>query len=125
MHEIKCPNCGQVFQVDETGYAEIVRQIHDVEFEKELEQRVKELEKNSQNDMRIAKLEQEKKHSEALTRKDNELSEKDKIIEERMSAERKEERLMREKAEEIPIRQPADIYIPWADEDADDRDTDA
>ena len=81
MHEIKCPNCGQVFQVDETGYAEIVRQIHDVEFEKELEQRVKELEKNSQNDMRIAKLEQEKKHSEALTRKDNELSEKDKIIE--------------------------------------------
>ena len=81
MHEIKCPNCGKVFQVDETGYAEIVRQIHDVEFEKELEQRVKELEKNSQNDMRIAKLEQEKKHSEALTRKDNELSEKDKIIE--------------------------------------------
>ena len=81
MHEIKCPNCGQVFQVDETGYAEIVRQIHDVEFEKELEQRVKELEKSSQNDMRIAKLEQEKKHSEALTRKDNELSEKDKIIE--------------------------------------------
>lgn len=81
MHEIKCPNCGQVFQVDETGYAEIVRQIHDVEFEKELEQRVKELEKNSQNDLRIAKLEQEKKHSEALTRKDNELSEKDKIIE--------------------------------------------
>ena len=81
MHEIKCPNCGQVFQVDETGYAEIVRQIHDVEFEKELEQRVKELEKNSQNDIRIAKLEQEKKHSEALTRKDNELSEKDKIIE--------------------------------------------
>ena len=81
MHEIKCPNCGQVFQVDETGYAEIVRQIHDVEFEKELEQRVKELEKSSQNDMLIAKLEQEKKHSEALTRKDNELSEKDKIIE--------------------------------------------
>ena len=81
MHEIKCPNCGQVLQVDETGYAEIVRQIHDVEFEKELEQRVKELEKNSQNDLRIAKLEQEKKHSEALTRKDNELSEKDKIIE--------------------------------------------
>ncbi|MBP5632189.1 MAG: DUF2130 domain-containing protein, partial [Clostridia bacterium] len=51
------------------------------EFEKELEQRVKELEKSSQNDMRIAKLEQEKKHSEALIRKDNELSEKDKIIE--------------------------------------------
>jgi hypothetical protein len=44
-------------------------------------------------------------------------AEKEKIIEERMTAERKEEKRMREKAEEIPIRQPADIYIPWADED--------
>lgn len=34
-----------------------------------------------------------------------------------MTAERKEEKRMREKAEEIPIRQPADIFIPWADED--------
>ena len=44
-------------------------------------------------------------------------AEKEKIIEERMTAERKEERRMREKAEEIPIRQPADIFIPWADEE--------
>ena len=27
MQEIKCPNCGQIFQVDETGYAQIVQQI--------------------------------------------------------------------------------------------------
>ena len=29
MHEIKCPNCGEVFQVDESGYAQIVQQIRD------------------------------------------------------------------------------------------------
>lgn len=29
MNEIKCPKCGTVFQVDETGYADIVKQIRD------------------------------------------------------------------------------------------------
>ena len=36
MQEIKCPKCGEVFQVDESGYAAIVKQVHDREFEKEL-----------------------------------------------------------------------------------------
>ena len=39
MQEIKCPRCGEVFQVDESGYAAIVRQVRDSEFQKELEQR--------------------------------------------------------------------------------------
>ena len=32
MQEIKCPKCGEVFQVDETGYAAIVKQVRDREF---------------------------------------------------------------------------------------------
>ncbi len=36
MPEIKCPNCGEVFSVDETDYANIVKQVRDSEFEKEL-----------------------------------------------------------------------------------------
>ena len=36
MTEIRCPKCGEVFQVDESGYAAIVKQVHDKEFEKEL-----------------------------------------------------------------------------------------
>ena len=39
MQEIKCPKCGEVFQVDESGYAAIVRQVRDREFAKELQQR--------------------------------------------------------------------------------------
>jgi len=39
MQEIKCPRCGEVFQVDESGYAAIVKQVRDGEFKKELEQR--------------------------------------------------------------------------------------
>lgn len=41
MNEIKCPKCGQVFKVDESGFAEIVKQVHDHEFERELEERLK------------------------------------------------------------------------------------
>ena len=36
MQEIKCPRCGEVFQVDESGYAAIVKQVRDKEFEKEI-----------------------------------------------------------------------------------------
>ncbi len=38
MQEIKCPKCGEVFQVDESGYAAIVKQIRDKEFNKEVQQ---------------------------------------------------------------------------------------
>lgn len=41
MAEIKCPNCGEVFQVDESGYDQILKQVRDKEFEKELAAREK------------------------------------------------------------------------------------
>lgn len=43
MQEIKCPNCGEVFVVDESGYAQIVQQVRDKEFDKELRRREEEL----------------------------------------------------------------------------------
>ena len=39
MQEIKCPKCGEVFVVDESGYAQIVQQVRDKEFAKELRKR--------------------------------------------------------------------------------------
>ena len=39
MNEIKCPHCGEVFQVDERGFADIVRQVRTQEFDKEIAQR--------------------------------------------------------------------------------------
>ena len=39
MNEIKCPNCGTVFTVDETGYADLVKQVRDAEFSRELHER--------------------------------------------------------------------------------------
>lgn len=41
MNEIKCPNCGEVFTIDENAYASIVKQIRDSEFQSELTEREK------------------------------------------------------------------------------------
>ncbi len=40
MNEIKCPNCNEIFTVDESGYIAILGQVRDAEFQKELNQRV-------------------------------------------------------------------------------------
>ncbi len=102
MQEIKCPNCGQVFQVDESGYAQIVQQVRDKEFSKELERRESELKDKTDQDIRIALMEQEKKLSEAV--QDKEAALKEKINEvERLKLEKSAEldKLASEKDHEI------------------------
>ena len=81
MQEIKCPNCGQVFTVDESGYAQIVQQVRDKEFKNELERRERELEQKLDSKQQIAQMEQEKAHSEAIAAKEKQLNEKEKEIE--------------------------------------------
>ena len=46
MKELKCPNCGNVFTVDENDYAALLGQVRNAEFEAELTRRVRELEQN-------------------------------------------------------------------------------
>lgn len=81
MQEIKCPNCGKMFQVDETGYAQILQQVRDQEFEKELGRREQELLERKESDLKIARMEQEKNYGEELSKKDSELAEKELEIE--------------------------------------------
>ena len=81
MQEIRCPNCGQVFQVDESGYAQIVQQVRDREFAADVERRAKELTEKKENDDRIARMAQEKTHGEQLAKKESELAEKQQEIE--------------------------------------------
>lgn len=81
MQEIKCPNCGTVFQVDESEYAQILRQVRDEEFKKELEYRAKDLEEKKKTDVQLVRMEQEKKMGEVITSKASELAEKERIIE--------------------------------------------
>ncbi len=81
MQEIKCPKCGEIFQVDETGYAQIVQQVRDKEFSKEMERREKELEEKRKSDLELVRMQQEKSHGEALSKKESQLAAKDREIE--------------------------------------------
>lgn len=62
MQEIKCPKCGTVFTVDETGYSAIVAQVRDEQFHKDLHERLAQFEKEKQAEIKLAesKVEQEK-----------------------------------------------------------------
>lgn len=82
MQEIKCPKCGEVFVVDESGYANIVKQVRDKEFAKELKKREEELKEAQQKDLDLVRLEQKNQLDKALSAKDSELSEKNKKIQE-------------------------------------------
>ena len=55
MQEIRCPKCSEIFQVDEAGYAAIVKQVRDREFDKEVAQR----EENAVQ-LAVARIEQKK-----------------------------------------------------------------
>ncbi len=66
MAEIKCPKCGEVFQVDESGYEQIVRQVRDKEFAKELERREGEQVAKREQELEILRLAKDKERSEAI-----------------------------------------------------------
>ena len=75
MQEIKCPKCGEVFQVDESGYSAIVKQVRDKEFSKEIQNREAQFESEKESAILLAKLEAEKMFNEKLNKKESELSE--------------------------------------------------
>ena len=81
MNELKCPHCGEVFQIDENGYNQIIKQVRDSEFQKDLKERQKELEKNTENTIEIEKLKKEKEKEELLKKKETEISLKNQEIE--------------------------------------------
>ena len=66
MQEIKCPKCGEVFVVDESGYAQIVQQIRDKEFEKELKRREEDLEEKKNSDLEIIRMQQKEELKKTL-----------------------------------------------------------
>lgn len=54
MSEIKCPHCGEMFTIDESGYTQIVQQVRDSEFRKELERRSRELDERMNDKIKLA-----------------------------------------------------------------------
>lgn len=80
MQEIRCPKCGEVFQVDESGYDQIAQQVRDKEFEKELSRREKEFDARLEKELEVIRLQKEKEQTENITAKNSEISAKDQKI---------------------------------------------
>ncbi|MGY4286945.1 hypothetical protein ACVWXO_006165 [Bradyrhizobium sp. LM2.7] len=55
MHEIICPHCDKAFKVDEAGYAEILKQVRDADFHRQLHERLELAERDKQSAVELAK----------------------------------------------------------------------
>ncbi len=75
MNEIICPNCKKAFKVDEAGFADIVKQVRDHQFQEELENRLNLAEKEKENAVKLAEANLKNKLQEELANKDKEIIE--------------------------------------------------
>ena len=86
MKELKCPHCGQMFQVDEADYASIVNQVKNAEFEAEIARRLSELNERHKAEQELATAKTEQSYQTQLNKKQLELGVKEAEIE-RLKAE--------------------------------------
>lgn len=75
MNEIVCPHCKKAFKVDEAGFADILKQVRDREFEKELHERLELLEKDKESAIRLAEANVKNELQVDSARKDAEIAE--------------------------------------------------
>ena len=75
MHEINCPNCGKAFKIDEAGYANIVKQVRDGEFEQQLHERLELAEQDKRNAVELAQTKVASEMQKAAVAKDSEIQE--------------------------------------------------
>ena len=73
MHEIRCTHCEKTFKIDEAGYAEIIKQVRDNEFEQQLHERLELAEKEKINAVELAKSEVGSEMQKTATVKDAEI----------------------------------------------------
>ncbi|MDO5119294.1 MAG: DUF2130 domain-containing protein [Coriobacteriales bacterium] len=71
MNEIRCPHCGKVFQVDESGYAQLLRQVRDAEFERDMAERERLLEEAHKSAVQAAETRVRAEGDRALAQRDN------------------------------------------------------
>lgn len=69
MKELKCPNCGNFFTVDEADYASIVNQVRNAEFEAEMERRIADLHKQHQTEQQVIEANALNKYQQELNKK--------------------------------------------------------
>ena len=74
MNEIICPHCKKAFKIDETGFADILKQVRDGAFEKELHDRLELIEKDKDSAVKLAEAETRNLLQADIAKKDSELA---------------------------------------------------
>lgn len=75
IHEISCPHCGKAFKIDETGYADILKQVRNGEFERQLHERLELAEQDKRNAVELAQIKAASESQKDLAAKDAEIQE--------------------------------------------------
>jgi hypothetical protein len=75
MNEIICPNCKKAFKIDEAGFADILKQVRDHQFEEELEKRLKLADNEKESAVKLAEANLKSLLQDDLNKKDKKLSE--------------------------------------------------
>jgi hypothetical protein len=75
MNEIICPHCGKAFKIDEAGYADILKQVRDTDFDKQLHERLVLAEQDKQNAVELAKTKAANESQRAAATKEAEIQE--------------------------------------------------
>ena len=83
MSEIICPHCSKAFKVDETGYANILKQVHDQEFETKLNERLNQAETESASKLQLAQKDAERTAQQIKADKDLEIERLKSVVREK------------------------------------------
>lgn len=75
MHEIICPHCRKAFKIDEAGYADILKQVRDSDFEQQLHERLELAEQDKRNAVDLARAKAASEMHKAAAAKDAEIQE--------------------------------------------------
>lgn len=75
INEIICPHCNKAFKIDEAGFAEIVKQVRNSEFEQELHERIAMLERDKESAVKLAEEKTKNELQSAMSAKEAELAE--------------------------------------------------
>ena len=70
MNEVICPHCSKAFKIEDAGYADIVTQIRNKEFQKDLQEKLSAAERDKENALSVVKAENETKRLKLVADKD-------------------------------------------------------
>jgi hypothetical protein len=109
MQDIKCPHCHKIFKVDEAGFADILKQVGDQQFDKELHERLEIAEREKASAVKLAESNLKNTFQEELAKKDKELTElkaeKDHNLAEELGKKEAELAEMKSKLEKADVEQ--------------------